>query len=274
MNIDQRTRLYGVVGHPISHSLGPTMHNAALAASGLNAVYLAFDVQDVAGLVRGMRAFGIRGLSVTIPHKSGVIPLLDQVDALAQKIGAVNTIRNEEDRLIGYNTDAMGALEALEAKTEISGKTCLIVGAGGAARAIAFMLKEKGVPLHIANRSKERGEALARDLGCAFVPLSDVEQTHVDLLINTTSVGMSPHTEKSPVPDRILREGMTVMDIVYNPLETRLLRTAKQRGCVTVDGLGMFVHQGAEQFRLWTGLEAPIEAMSQAVRKVLHRGSS
>jgi shikimate dehydrogenase len=221
-----------------------------------------------------MRAFGIRGLSVTIPHKSAVIPLLDQVDGLAQKIGAVNTIRNEEDRLIGYNTDAMGAFTALEAKTEITGKRCLIVGAGGAARAIGFMLNDKGVPLQIANRSRERGAALARDLGCSFVSLSDVEQTNADLLINTTSVGMSPHTEESPLPDRILREGTTVMDIVYNPVETRLLRTAKQRGCVTVDGLGMFVHQGAEQFRLWTGLEAPIEAMSQAVRKVLHRGSS
>jgi shikimate dehydrogenase len=274
MNIDQRTRLYGVVGHPIGHSLGPTMHNAALAASGLNAVYLAFDIQDVEGLVRGMRAFGIRGLSVTIPHKSTVIPLLDQVDELAQEIGAVNTIRNEEDRLNGYNTDAKGALMALEAKTEISGKRCLIVGAGGAARAIGFMLREKGVPLQIANRSRERGEALAQDLGCSFVPLTEVEQTRADLLINTTSVGMSPHTEESPVPDRILREGTTVMDIVYNPLETRLLKTAKERGCVTVDGLGMFVHQGAEQFRLWTGLEAPIEAMSQAVRKVLHGGSS
>ncbi len=269
MNIDQKTRLYGVVGHPIGHSLGPTMHNAALAASGLNAVYLAFDVQDVESLIRGVRALGIRGLSVTIPHKSTVIPLLDQVDELAQEIGAVNTIRNEGGRLIGYNTDAKGALMALEAKTEISGKGCLIVGAGGAARAIGFMLKEKGVPLQIANRSRERGEALAQDLGCSFVTLNGVEQTSPDLLINTTSVGMSPHTEESPVPDRILRKGMTVMDIVYNPLQTRLLRTAKERGCVTVDGLGMFVYQGAEQFRLWTGLEAPVEAMSQAARKAL-----
>ena len=269
MNIDQKTNLYGVVGHPIGHTLGPTMHNAALAASGLNAVYLAFDVQDVEGLVRGMRAFGIRGMSVTIPHKSAVIPFLDQVDELAREIGAVNTISNKEGCLIGYNTDAMGALLALEAKTLVSGKRCLIVGAGGAARAIGFMLRGKGVPLRIANRSSERGAALARDLGCSFVPLSDVEQTNADLLINTTSVGMSPHTEESPVPDRILREGMTVMDIVYNPLETRLLRTANQRGCVTVDGLGMFIHQGAEQFRLWTGREAPVDAMSQAVRKVL-----
>ncbi len=269
MKIDQGTRLYGVVGHPIAHSLGPIMHNAALAASGVNAVYLAFDIQDVEGLVRGMKAFGIRGLSVTIPHKSAVIPLLDRVDDLAQKIGAVNTISNEEDRLIGYNTDAMGALRALEEKTRISGKRCLIVGAGGAARAIGFILKEKGVPLALANRSKGRGEALARDLGCPFEPLSELAQTTADLLINTTSVGMRPHTEESPVPDRILREGMTVMDIVYNPLETRLLRTAKERGCETVDGLGMFVHQGAEQFRLWTGREAPREAMSQAVRKVL-----
>jgi shikimate dehydrogenase len=269
MNIDQRTRLYGVVGHPIGHTLGPTMHNAALATSGMNAVYLAFDTQDVEGLVRGMKAFGIKGLSVTIPHKSAVIPLLDRVDELAQRIGAVNTISNEEGRLIGYNTDAMGALKALEEKTRISGKKCVIVGAGGAARAIGFILKEKGVPLQLANRSKERGEALARDLGCSFVPLAGVEQTNADLLINTTSVGMSPHTDESPVPDRILREGMTVMDIVYNPLETRLLRTAKQRGCVTVEGLGMFVHQGAEQFRLWTGRAAPTEAMSQAVRKVL-----
>jgi shikimate dehydrogenase len=174
MNIDQHTELYAVVGYPIGHSLSPTMHNAAFSAIGLNAIYLALETEDIKGCIQGIRAFNLRGMSVTLPHKSEVIPLLDEVDDLAEKIGAVNTVVNDGGRLIGYNTDAVGALRALEEIIELSGKTCLMIGAGGAARAIGFILSEKGVELKVANRSVERGKALAHSLACPFIPLEEL----------------------------------------------------------------------------------------------------
>ena len=269
MIIDQKTQLYGVVGSPIVHSLSPTMHNSAFSERGLNAVYVAFETKDIDGCIRGIRALGIRGVSVTIPHKSAVIPLLDEVDGLARRIGAVNTVANDKGRLVGYNTDAMGALKALEEKTELPGKTCLMIGAGGAARAIGFILRDYGVHLTICNRSIGRGENLARSLGCPFVSLREVEGIQADLLIQATPLGMYPHEDQCIISRDVLKEGMVVMDIIYNPLETRLLRMAKDRGCLAIDGLGMFIHQGAEQFRLWTGLEAPLSAMTRAVEKAL-----
>jgi shikimate dehydrogenase len=262
--IDQQTHLYGVVGKPIGHSLSPAMHNAAFSEKGVNAVYLAFETSDIGDVIKGMKALGIKGLSVTIPYKADVIPLLDEVDDMALKIGAVNTIVNQDGILKGYNTDAVGALKALEEKTKISGKRCLIIGAGGAARAIGYILKDKGLDVIVANRSLERGEALCRDMGCEFIPLSGLEYQTADILINTTPVGMVPETELLPVPEKVLNGGMVVMDIIYNPLETRLIKIAKSMGCVSINGLSMFIHQGAEQFRLWTGLDAPISVMIEA----------
>jgi shikimate dehydrogenase len=269
MAIDQHTVLYGVVGWPIGHSLSPAMHNVAFAAAGINAVYLAFAARDVGSAVAGVRALGIRGLSVTVPHKEAVVPHLDEIDDLAEKIGAVNTVVNREGRLVGYNTDALGALTALEAKISLVGKTCVIVGAGGAARAVGFALRERVGAISVANRSPDRGRDLATSLGCAFIPLEELDRVAVDLLIQTTPVGMAPHEDECPVPESALRAGMTVMDIIYNPLQTRLLAMAKSRGCVTVNGLSMFVHQGAAQFRLWTNLNPPVAAMTRAVLKAL-----
>jgi len=269
MIIDQHTTLYGVMGYPIGHSLSPTMHNAAFSAKKLNAVYMAFETRDLEGCLKGMKALGIKGMSVTIPHKSRVIPLLDVVDDLAKRIGAVNTIVNDGGRLVGYNTDAVGALKALEEKVELSGKACLIIGAGGAARAIGFILKESGVEVTVANRSVDRGQELALSLNCPFIPLDEVENTTTELLINTTPVGMAPQKDQCPVPEQILKKGIVVMDIIYNPLETRLLAMAGARDCLTINGLGMFIHQGAEQFRQWTGLEAPITDMARAVEQAL-----
>ena len=269
MIIDQNTNLYGVVGYPIGQSLSPIMHNTAFDARGLNAVYLAFETRDIEGCVKGMKALGIRGMSVTIPHKTAVIPLLDGVDDLAKRIGAVNAIVNDDGRLVGYNTDAVGALRAMEEKIELSGKTCLLIGAGGAARAVGFVLKENGVKVEVANRSAEKGRALALSLSCPYIPLDELEKTGADILIHTTPVGMTPDTDVSLVPGQILKKGMVVMDIVYNPLETRLLKMAGDRGCLTISGLGMFIHQGAEQFRLWTGLEAPINVMARAIKTAL-----
>lgn len=269
MMIDQNTELYGIIGYPIGHSLSPIMHNTAFKTIGLNAVYLAFGTEDLDGCLKGMKALGIKGMSVTIPYKSNVIPLLDEVDELAGKIGAVNTIVNEKDRLTGFNTDAIGALRALEERSELTGKSCVLVGAGGAARAIGYVLKEKNVQLNVANRSPARGRALADSLNCPFLPLDELVNTAADILINTTSVGMAPNNDHCIVPENILKKGMVVMDIIYNPLETKLLSMARDNGCITIDGLGMFIRQGVEQFKLWTGLEAPIKAMTDVVKKAL-----
>jgi len=271
MTIDSHTSLYGVIGNPLGHSLSPIMHNAAFSATCLNAVYLAFETEDVEGCLRGMRALHIKGMSVTIPHKSAVIPYLDEVDPLAKMIGAVNTIVNENGRLVGYNTDARGAAQALEEKVDLAGRNCLILGAGGAARAIGFMLREKGVTLAVANRSERRGKNLASVLESPFYPLNRLDEARPDLLIQTTSVGMYPRIDRSPAPEHILKPGMAVMDIIYNPVETELLRMARARGCVTIGGLSMFMRQGAEQFRLWTGMTPPVSVMTDAVEEALSR---
>jgi shikimate dehydrogenase len=266
MMIDSNTQLYGVVGNPLTHTLSPALHNAAFAASGLNAVYLAFETRDIAGALKGVRAMGLKGLSVTLPYKGAVIPLLDEVEEPAREIGAVNTIVNQNGRLIGCNTDAAGALQALEQRLDPAGRTALILGAGGAARAIGFMLKKAGVHLTIVNRSRERGEALAKALDCTFRSWPKGDSIPAELIIQTTPVGMHPFEEQSPLPPEFFEKGMTVMDIIYNPLETRLLRTARERGCATISGLEMFLAQGAEQFRRWTGLEPPLRVMREAVR--------
>ncbi|MBW1782026.1 MAG: shikimate dehydrogenase [Deltaproteobacteria bacterium] len=272
MKPDQHTALYGVIGNPVRHSLSPTMHNAAFSATGRNAVYLAFEVEDIKECLRGIRALGIKGASITIPFKTSILPYLNDIDPLARRINAVNTVVNNDGMLKGYNTDARGALKALEEKTRLPGKSCIIIGAGGAARAVGYILKEEGVAISIVNRSSKRGEGLARALGCEFFPLTDVAAATGDILVQTTPVGMHPHVDPSPVPEKVLKDGMVVLDIIYNPLETTLLKTAKARGCTTVNGMDMFIHQGVEQFRLWTGTEPPVQTMKAAVKKALLKG--
>lgn len=269
MNWGPDTGLYGVIGFPLGHSLSPAMHNAAFSEKGVNAIYLAFESRDAEGCMRAMRALNIKGMSVTAPHKKGVIPLLDKVDEVGQRTGAVNTILNKEDILSGFNTDGTAVIKALEEKTSLSGKTCLLVGAGGAACAAGYSLKEKGVRLIVTNRTRERGEALASALSSPYVPLLELGGEEADLVVHATPVGTYPYTEISPLSENVFREGMVVMDMVYNPLETRLLQDARARGCVVVSGLSMFVYQGAEQFRIWTGLEPPLGVMTRAVQRAL-----
>jgi shikimate dehydrogenase len=272
VKIDGHTSLYGVTGMPLAHGLGPVMHNAAFRELGLNAVYLAFESTDLEGTIRGARAMGIKGLSVTIPYKSRVIPFLDRMDPMARKIGAVNTVVLEGGCLAGYNTDAAGGLKALQEVTDPRGKRVVILGAGGAARAIGFILAENGGRLTIVNRSIKPGEGLARDLGALFVPMGNLKGFETDILINATPVGMYPDEDHVLLDLEKTRAGV-VMDIIYNPFETRLLRMARAQGAVIVPGIRMFVFQGAEQFRLWTGLEAPLDVMKNAVRQALDRGS-
>ena len=269
--INQYTELYGVLGNPVRHSLGPLMHNAAFSDKGINAVYLAFESIDIEGAIRGMRGLGIKGMSVTIPHKTSVIPLLDEIDPLAKDIGAVNTIVNTDGKLTGYNTDAVGALRALSEVVKVQGKSCIIVGAGGAAKAIGYILKRHNVDLMIANRSIERGEVLSRLLDSRYIEIDQIEDADADILINTTPVGMSPNIDSCSLPEGVLKPGMTVMDIIYNPRTTKLIHIASRKGCRIVEGLGMFIYQGAEQFRLWTGKEAPVEIMRKVVEEALYK---
>lgn len=265
------TAVYAVIGDPVSHSLSPVMHNRAFAHIGHNGVYVPFRVTDIQAAVTGIRALDIKGVSVTIPHKVSVMAHLDEVNAEAEKIGAVNTILNRDGRLIGYNSDYLGAVKALSDDTDVQGQTVVIIGAGGAARAIGFGILRAGGKVVILNRSPHKGKRLADDLGADFTLLSECRKVEGQILINTTPVGMFPHAEKMPLDAELLRPELTVMDIIYNPLKTLLLKEAEKIGCRTIGGLAMFVQQGAFQFELWTGENAPIDVMTTAVENTLMR---
>jgi len=252
------SEIFALFGNPVGHSLSPLMHNATFKKMNIDAHYVPFCVENLEDAVRGIRGLNIRGVSITIPFKTTVMSYLDAVDERSLKIGAVNTILNDNNgRLKGYNTDWVGLIRDLEESLEVRGKTFAILGAGGAARAAVFgLLEEGGTPI-IVNRSIEKGQEMAREFGCPFSPLSEIERIEADCLINTTPVGMAPDKEKSPVGRESLVNFRWVMDIIYNPLKTRLLRDAKEAGCIVLNGVGMFVHQGAEQIKIWTGMEPP-----------------
>ncbi|WP_411504047.1 shikimate dehydrogenase [Brevibacillus centrosporus] len=274
--ITSKTQLVGLFGHPVSHSQSPMMQNAAFSETGLSYAYAAFDVEpdNLEDAVAGIRALGLKGINVTIPHKVAIMPMLDEIDPLAKRIGAVNTVVIEDGRLIGYNTDGMGYVRSLVEETgiELEQQIVTMVGAGGAARAVAFTLAEKGVKeIRIINRSRERATLLAESLK-SIVSTRIVEQgegkeaiADASLLINTTSIGMLPNVNEMPVPKEWLHDQLTVSDLIYNPLETRLLAEAKAIGARVHSGVGMFVNQGALAFELWTGKKAPTEAMRQIV---------
>lgn len=275
MEINAQTKLCGVLGSPVEHSLSPAIHNAAFQKLGLNFVYLAFRVEDLAGAIRGIRALGnVRGFSVTIPHKVAVIPYLDEVETTAKHIGSVNTIVAENGKLTGYNTDASGAMRALrEAGVSLKGQKVLMLGSGGAARAIAFALgADAGVAaLTILGIDEQERRGLVKDLRAKTSlqvedgPISEerlrrsLKDSHI--LLHCTPVGMHPNVNETYVPRSLLAPDLTVMDIVYNPLETRLLREAKEVGCRTIRGLEMFLNQAIAQFELWTGQPAPADVM-------------
>lgn len=267
--IDAQTELYGIIGNPVRHSLSPIIHNGAFRRMGLNAVYLAFEVNNLQETISGLRELGLRGVSVTLPFKTQILPYLDQIEGVAWKIRAVNTILNEGGRMIGHNTDWFGALRALETKIDLKGKKVILLGAGGAARAIGFGLREKGCQVIIFNRSQNRAEVLAEELGCVYHPLSCFKEMEGHILVNATSVGMYPFEAESPIPKEILKEGMVVMDIVYRPLQTRLLREAEERGCITIDGLEMLAYQGAVQLEIWTGKKPDALEIKNDLRRVL-----
>jgi shikimate dehydrogenase len=262
--------LYAVIGCPVAHSLGPVMHNRAFRSIGLDARYLAIEEADIGRALDGIRLLGFCGASITLPHKESCCGHLDELDPSASGPGAVNTVVNRNGRLIGFNTDGIGALRALAEKTAVREKTVGLIGAGGAARAIAFSIAAEGGRLVVFNRSRARGERLAGDFGGEFRPLKEWRLADCQILINTTPVGMHPDVEGTPLPADRLQADTVVMDAVYRPNPTRLLREARKRGCATVSGVSMFVHQGAAQFELWTGQAAPLALMHMSVASALH----
>ena len=274
--ISGTTRVLGVIGDPVAHTASPAMHNAALRALNLDYAYAAFRVAPTAlpQALAGMRAFSMVGLNVTVPHKQAVMAHLDEISAEAQSIGAVNTIANRDGRLMGYNTDAFGIVQSLKADgglDPLPSKVALL-GAGGAARAVLYALlaREEVEEVLLLNRTVEKAAALAGDLDSAGkVRVGSLAETDpigdAGLLINATALGMHPREDVSPLADpSCLHEHMLVADIVYNPLETALMRQAAAAGASAINGLGMLAWQGARSFEIWTGVEPPVEAMIAA----------
>lgn len=273
--IDVDTQLCGVIGNPVGHSLSPAIHNAGYAAQGLNFVYLAFEVSDVKAALDGMRAMpNFRGLSVTIPHKLAVIEHLDEIVPMAAKVGSVNTITNDRGKLIGSSTDGPGTLKAFEeAGVDLSGKRVLMLGAGGAVRAVAFAMADvvgDGC-VTLAGRNLERVEPLAQDLSDKTDArievghlVDDIERLvpEHDVIVQGTPIGMEPKTVgQSCVPAGLLNSGQVVFDMVYRPLRTKLIEDAEAAGCQVILGSEMLVQQAAVQYSGWTGMDAPVDVM-------------
>lgn len=282
--ISPATRVCAILGHPVAHSLSPAIHNAGFAALGLDMVYVAHDVTpaDLRGAVAGARALGYRGLSVTIPHKVAALELMDEVDETARGIGCINTIVNENGRLVGRNSDGLGALLALKAGgADPTDRTVLVLGSGGAARAITMTMALQARPARLAILGVVPDELkrLRHDIGvrAKLAPVAHEmtpailaeELARAELVIHCTPMGMHPAVEQSPVPPELLRGGMAVFDAVYNPRRTRLLRDAAAAGCRTIEGMEMFLGQALVQFELWTGKPAPADVMRAVLEERL-----
>jgi len=269
--IDRRTRVYGVIGDPIGHSLSPVLQNAGFAARRMNAVYLPFLVRNLKDFLGAVDPLGIKGFSVTIPHKEGILRYLDGCDPLAEKIGAVNTVVvRGKGKLYGYNTDYVGVLRALQTRIPLQNSRVLIVGSGGVARAVAFALAEAGSSVCVCARRAEKAESLARAVGGEAIARSQLRREFFDAIVNATPVGMHPNTRQSPIDGNELNCRL-VFDTIYRPRETRLLQLAARRGIQTVSGVDMFVAQGTAQWEIWTGERSPGEIMRRAVLRALER---
>ncbi len=273
-----KTKICGLIGDPLGQTMSPLMHNTAFEKIGADYLYVPFTVKkgDLGKAIDGMRALNLRGLNVTMPHKVAVIQFLDELDDLADKIGAVNTIVNNDGVLKGYNTDGGGFLQSLlERGIEPKGKSIVILGAGGASRAVSFILADRGASLVMLNRTLSKVEELADRLSKAFPGRAEALQLNeknlatalgkADILVNATSLGMAPNVDETPVSSSLLKPDLVVADAVYNPIKTRLLREAEEVGAKIVSGVNMVVWQGALAFEKWTGLKAPVEMMREVV---------
>lgn len=283
MAVNGKTEICAIIGDPVQHSLSPVMHNAAFKKLGLNLVYVAFTVTstDLKDAVLGAKSLGLKGLNVTMPHKNAIIHYLDEVDLSAKSIGAVNTILNNHGKLIGYNTDGSGAIIALQENgVNLNEKKLVLLGAGGAAKAIAYQAAKDVEELVILNRTSERAKKLVKLLkglgakvkaGTLSPNVLNEELPTSDILINATSVGMHPNLESTLIPSGLLHSDLSVMDIIYNPLETTLLKYAKSAGAKVISGLEMLLYQGAVAFEIWTDCSAPLDVMRRAVLNELKK---
>lgn len=270
MNINAQTYICMVIGDPVKHSLSPQMHNAGYTALGINDqyVYVAchVDVKYIADFMKGIRAMQIRGVSCTLPHKLVVMPYLDKIDSIAKKIGAVNTIVNDHGKLIGYNTDWLGIATPLQKTTSLNNKTVALLGAGGAARAAAFAVTKDNAKLMIFNRTITKAQNLAKDFGGLAFSLDDHERIQTaDIIINVTSLGL--HENETPLPKKYLTKNHIVFDAVYGISETKLSYDARKQGAQVIHGREMLLHQGTAQFKLYTGHDAPENAMRKVLQK-------
>ncbi len=268
--LNERTRVFGVIGDPVSHSLSPRMQNTAFGARGVNAVFLPFLVRDLPDFLRAIQPLGISGFSVTIPYKQQIQRYLANCDRLATEIGAVNTVVVRGRALHGYNTDYIGVLRALKGRIALPGARILILGAGGAARAAAFALAREGSSVFICARRLQRAKELALAVGGASIPRARLRHEEFDGIVNATPVGMYPHTNTSPLKAAELNCRL-LFDIIYRPLKTKLMQLAQRRGIETVSGLEMFLAQGMAQFEIWTGKSAPESVMRRTVLEALKK---
>lgn len=272
MKITNKTKICMIIGDPVEHSLSPQMHNAAYEKLGIDDeyVYIKSHVKtsDLKLVFDGIRTLRIRGLSVTLPHKEDVINHLDHVDVIAQKIGAVNTIVNEQNQLIGYNTDWLGIINPLEQVINIENKTVALLGAGGTARAIAYGVTKRGGKLKIYNRTLENAEKLATIFNSESGSIDDFENiSNSDIIINSTTIGLNTNNE-SPLPSKYIKKNHIIFDAVYSPNSTtRFTFDAQSAGATTISGKEMLLHQGLAQFKLFTGFDAPVETMRKALEK-------
>jgi 3-dehydroquinate dehydratase/shikimate dehydrogenase len=266
--VDAATRVYGVAGDPIEHSLSPVIMNTALRRENVNGVYVALHAKTLKDLMHCVREIPLHGLSVTMPYKQAMLEHLDNTDAHTAKIGACNTVvRGQEGKLFGFNTDVAGVLRPLEQRMTIEGAKVLVLGAGGAARAAVFGLKERGAEVWILNRNTVKAQKLARQAKARTVKRAELRKTAFDVIVNATPVGMGS-TRDCPLRDDEI-QAKVVFDMVYDPVETRLLQVARSKGIAVIPGVEMFVHQAARQFEIWTGKPAPADDMLRAVTVTL-----
>ena len=282
MMITGKTKVVGVIGHPIEHSMSPPMHNNAFKQLDMDWVYVAFHVlpENIGKLMESCKTLDIKGLNVTIPHKTAVIPFLDEIDPIAEKIGAVNTIQFKNGISKGYNTDGLGAIKSLQKHTSLEEKNVLILGAGGASKAISFTLINENInSLTIANRSQDNALKLIDNIKqhtgfkkIEYVDIKDADEiiNDVDIIINTTPIGMYPnHNVDAPIKTDTINDNHVVMDIIYNPLETVLLKESRLNGAKTINGTSMLINQGLVSFEIFTGMEASYESFEEALIKQL-----
>jgi shikimate dehydrogenase len=263
--ISTKTQVYGVLGQEVQGSLSPILHNNAFAARGLDAVYVPLQAEALAPFVQALPTFGLSGFSVTRPYKVEILKHLSEVDEGAAQSGSVNTVCVRADgSLSGSTSDGLGVVAPLRKRVELKGRQVVILGAGGAARSAALALVKRGARVCVLARRREQAGEVGAAVGCEHGSLSGLPNRGWDVLINATPVGAAPDAEATPVPRPLLRGGSVVFDMVYTPLETRLLREARANGCTGIDGLEMLVAQAAAQFETWTGLEAPVDLMRDA----------